>query len=134
MLLEGVFLIAFSQSDALALTVAFLLIFGLFTHMSCGALYALVPFIDRKVLGGVAGIIGAGGNLGAVLAGFLARGTGNTQQTFFILGIAAIVCACGAAVIRFSLAHKTMEQSLYDEAVAQRRASACNVTGAVATA
>jgi hypothetical protein len=35
--------------------------FGLFTHMACGATYTLVPFIDRKSLGGVAGIIGAGG-------------------------------------------------------------------------
>ena len=134
MMLEGVFLIAFSQTDTLALTVVFLLIFGLFTHMSCGSIYALVPFIDRKVLGGVAGIIGAGGNLGAVLAGFLARGTGNTQQTFLILGIAAVVCACGAAVIRFSLVHKQTEQALYDEAVAQRRASAGNPTGITATA
>ena len=28
--------------------------------MACGATYALVPFIDRDALGGVAGIIGAG--------------------------------------------------------------------------
>ena len=124
MMLEGVFLIAFSHSDSVVLAVTFLLIFGLFTHMACGSLYALVPFIDRKVLGGVAGLVGAGGNVGGVLAGFLARGTGDIQQTFMILGIAAVVCACGAAVIRFSIAHKQSEQSLYDEAVAQRRASA----------
>jgi NNP family nitrate/nitrite transporter-like MFS transporter len=41
--------------------------------MSCGATYALVPFIDRNALGGVAGIIGAGGNVGAVAAGFLLK-------------------------------------------------------------
>ncbi|WP_216065684.1 hypothetical protein, partial [Acinetobacter junii] len=39
-------------------------VFALFTHMACGATYALVPFIDREALGGVAGIIGAGGNVG----------------------------------------------------------------------
>lgn len=49
-------------------------IFALFTHMACGATYALVPFIDRNALGGVAGIIGAGGNVGAA-AGFLLRRT-----------------------------------------------------------
>ena len=134
LLCEGVFLIAFSQSDSTALAVVFLLVFGLFTHMACGALYAVVPFIDRKVLGGVTGIIGAGGNVGGVVAGLLARGTGNVQETFLILGIAAVVCACGAAAIRFSLAHKASEQALYDEAVAQRRGAAGTATGVALTA
>ena len=131
---EGIFLIGFSQSDTVALAVVFLLTFGLFTHMACGSLYALVPFIDRKVLGGVTGIIGAGGNIGGVLAGFLARGTGNVQETFFILGIAAVVCACGSALVRFSLAHKAAEQGLYDEAVAQRLATSGNAAGITAAA
>ena len=124
---EGVFLIAFSQMNVAAFAVASMIVFGLFTHMACGSLYALVPFIDRKVLGGVCGIIGAGGNIGGVAAGFLLRGTGNMQFCFMILGIAAVICACGAAVIRFSVKHKQEEQRLYDEAVAQRRATAAGV-------
>jgi NNP family nitrate/nitrite transporter-like MFS transporter len=100
-----------------------MLSFGLFTHMACGSLYALVPFIDRKVLGGVAGIIGAGGNIGGVAAGFLLRGTGSIPECLYILGWAAIVCAIAAALIRFSLKHKQTEQMLYDEAIAQREAS-----------
>ena len=63
-----------------------MLSFGLFTHMACGATYALTPFIDRQALGGVAGIIGAGGNVGAVAAGFLLKATGSVQQTFSWLG------------------------------------------------
>ncbi len=122
MMLEGVFLIAFSQMDSVALAITLMLTFGLFTHMACGSLYALVPFIDRKVLGGVCGIIGAGGNIGGVAAGFLLRGTGNIQFCFMILGIAAMIAACGAAIIRFSVKKKQEEQSLYDEAVAQRAA------------
>jgi NNP family nitrate/nitrite transporter-like MFS transporter len=121
---EGIFLIAFSQANAVAFAIAAMLVFGLFTHMACGAIYAVVPFVDRKVLGGVAGIIGAGGNVGGVAAGFLLRGTGNPQFCFMILGIAAIVCAFGAAVIRFSIGHKQDEQALYDAAVAQRDATA----------
>ncbi|WP_267359939.1 MULTISPECIES: MFS transporter [unclassified Methylobacterium] len=119
---EGIFLVAFSQAGAVGLAIAAMLVFGLFTHMACGSLYALVPFIDRKVLGGVAGIIGAGGNIGGVAAGFLLRGTGNVQLCFLILGGAAIACACGAALIRFSIKHKQDEQALYDAAVEQRRA------------
>ncbi len=121
---EGVFLIAFSRSGTVATAVSMMLVFGLFTHMACGSLYALVPFIDRKVLGGVCGIIGAGGNIGAVAAGLLLRFTGRPAFCFEVLGIAAIVCACGAAAIRFSVKHKQDEQTLYDAAVAQRASTA----------
>ncbi len=119
---EGVFLILFSQANTVTVAVSMMLVFGLFTHMACGSLYALVPFIDRKVLGGVCGIIGAGGNIGGVAAGLLLRGTGDPQLCFMVLGICAIICACGAAAIRFSIKHKQDEQALYDMAVAQRNA------------
>lgn len=68
---EGLGLVCFAHANGIALALVAMLVFGLFTHMACGATYALVPFIDRKALGGVAGIIGAGGNVGAVAAGFL---------------------------------------------------------------
>ncbi len=117
---EGVFLVAFSQASTVGLAVTMMITFGLFTHMACGSLYALVPFIDRKVLGGVCGIIGAGGNIGGVAAGLLLRYTGKPQLCFLVLGICAIICACGAATVRFSIKHKQEEQALYDAAVAQR--------------
>ncbi|MGI3776218.1 MAG: MFS transporter [Janthinobacterium lividum] len=125
---EGVFLIAFSQAGTVTAAVSMMLVFGLFTHMACGSLYALVPFIDRKVLGGVCGIIGAGGNIGGVAAGLLLRFTGKPAFCFEVLGVAAIICACGAAAIRFSIKHKQDEQALYDAAVAQRMASSMALT------
>jgi NNP family nitrate/nitrite transporter-like MFS transporter len=117
---EGVFLMTFSQAGTVTMAVSMMIVFGLFTHMACGSLYALVPFIDRKVLGGVCGIIGAGGNIGGVAAGLLLRFTGQPQLCFLVLGITAVACACGAATIRFSAKHKQDEQALYDMAVAQR--------------
>jgi len=121
---EGVFLLAFSRSETATMAVSMMIVFGLFTHMACGSLYALVPFIDRKVLGGVCGIIGAGGNIGGVAAGLLLRVTGQPQLCFMVLGLAAILCACGAASIRFSATHKLEEQALYDAAVHQRVSAA----------
>ena len=50
-----------------------MLITGLFIKMSNGATYSIVPFVNKRALGAVAGIVGAGGNVGAVLAGFLFR-------------------------------------------------------------
>ena len=122
MISEGVFLIVFSQADSVITAVAMMIIFGLFTHMACGSLYALVPFIDRKVLGGVSGIIGAGGNIGGVAAALLLRFTGAPQLCFMVLGISAVVCGCAVGMIRFSMDHKQKEQELYNAAVQQRAA------------
>lgn len=116
---EGLGLLWFAQAHNVVAAVAAMLGFGLFTHMACGATYALVPFIDRKALGGVAGIIGAGGNVGAVAAGFLMKGLGgNLQQTLTVLGAAAIVSALCAIAVRFSAEHKASEQALFDNALA----------------
>jgi len=58
-------------------------------------------FTSRRFQGvlAVAGIVGAGGNVGAVLAGFLMKGTGDLRQTLVILGVlvaASSLCALGA--------------------------------------
>ncbi|MGQ0501062.1 MAG: MFS transporter [Panacagrimonas sp.] len=121
---EGLGLLWFSQMDQVVLAVIAMLIFGLFTHMACGATYALVPFIDRKALGGVAGIIGAGGNVGAVAAGFLMKGTASVEQCLFIIGCLVTVSAACAIAVRFSPEHKSREQELYEQAIAERTALA----------
>lgn len=110
MLGEGLCLLWFAHANNATLAVVAMLCFGLFTHMACGATYALVPFIDRRALGGVAGIIGAGGNVGAVLAGFLFKGLGDTQQTLSMLGLLVTLSAVCAIAVRFTSSHMA-EQS-----------------------
>jgi len=100
---EGLGLLWFSQTTNVTLAIVAMLAFGLCTHMACGSTYALVPFVSRKALGGVAGIVGAGGNVGAVLAGFLMKGTGDVRQTLLILGGAVLVSAICAIGVRFSI-------------------------------
>ena len=70
---EGVAMMVFSQMQSLPLAIATMMLMGLFVKMSNGANYAVVPFVNKRALGAVAGIVGAGGNLGAVLAGFSSR-------------------------------------------------------------
>jgi NNP family nitrate/nitrite transporter-like MFS transporter len=119
---EGLGLLWFSQMQVAAMAVVAMLVFGLFTHMACGATYALVPFIDRKALGGVAGIIGAGGNVGAVAAGFLMKGVGNAQQCLMILGV-FVTCAAGCVLlVRFSQETLTHEAAALKHALTQRDA------------
>ena len=117
---EGAGLLAFSAMGSAGAAIAAMLAFGLFTHMACGAVYALMPFIDRQALGGVAGIIGAGGNVGAVAAGFLLKAEGDLPRALFALGWAVLACSLCALAVRFPATHKRAEQSLYDEAVARR--------------
>lgn len=70
---EGIALVAFSQMHVLSLAIGIMLVFSLFVQMAEGATYGVVPFINKKALGAVAGIVGAGGNVGAVGAAFLFR-------------------------------------------------------------
>jgi len=119
-LMEGLFLILFSQMNSAMLAIITMTVFALFTHMACGATYALVPFIDRDALGGVAGIIGAGGNVGAVAAGFLLKGMLDIQTCLMALGGLVVIAASFVLMIRFSVEHKAKEQKLYEEAVLER--------------
>jgi NNP family nitrate/nitrite transporter-like MFS transporter len=119
---EGLGLLWFSQMESVVYAIVAMISFGLFVHMACGATYALVPFIDRQALGGVAGIIGAGGNVGAVAAGFLMKASASPQQCFLILGGFVTLSAACAIAVRFSAEHKTNEQALYEKAVAERTA------------
>ncbi len=125
MLGEGLGLLWFANMESAALAVLAMVVFGLFTHMACGATYALVPFIDRQSLGGVAGIIGAGGNVGAVAAGFLLKGMNDVQSCLMVLGVLVAISAVCAIAVRFSAEHKEREQALFESALNQREAMNC---------
>jgi NNP family nitrate/nitrite transporter-like MFS transporter len=112
LLAEGVFMIVFSRMTATPLAIAGLMLFGLCVDMSCGATYAVVPFINKKALGSVSGIVGAGGNVGAVLAGFLfKRPTAQWPHELLILGCCVACAAFLAWGIRFSAEEELAAQS-----------------------
>jgi NNP family nitrate/nitrite transporter-like MFS transporter len=122
MLGEGIGLLFFSSASSAGPAIVAMAIFGVFTHMSCGAIYAVSPFIDRKALGGVSGLIGAGGNVGAVAAGFLNKAAGTPQQTLWLLGWIVLGISLCAIAVRFSAEKKSSEQQLLDAAIAERNA------------
>lgn len=107
-LLEGLALILFSQMTLLPLAIGAMILFSLCVQMSEGATYSVVPFINRRALGSVAGIVGAGGNAGAVAAGFLFRASSVSWPTaFLILGVIVIAASSLTLLVRFSLAEET---------------------------
>jgi NNP family nitrate/nitrite transporter-like MFS transporter len=100
---EGLAMILFSQMRWLPFAIASMMLTGLFVKMSNGANYAVVPFVNKRALGAVAGIVGAGGNLGAVLAGFLFKTPKFTYpQALLILGVIIAVSSCLALTLNFS--------------------------------
>lgn len=100
---EGLALMLFSQMRSLSLAIPVMLLTALFVKMSNGATYAVVPFINKRALGSVAGIVGAGGNAGAVAAGFLFKAEGLPWSTaLFILGATVTAASFSAFAITFS--------------------------------
>lgn len=100
---EGIALMVFSQMSVLAMALPSLIVFSLFVQMSEGATYSVVPFINKKALGAVSGIVGAGGNAGAVTAGFLFKTQAiNWPTALFILGAIVTCCAFLTFLVRFS--------------------------------
>ena len=122
LLLEGFALLFFSQMSSLVLAVGAMIVFSLFVQMSEGATFSVVPFINRRALGSVAGIVGAGGNAGAVSFGFLFRMESmETQGALMIVGLVVIAASALVFVVRFSPARESEERQAIQSALASRR-------------
>jgi len=120
---EGVALMFFSQMTILPLAIGAMVVFSLFTQMSEGATYSVVPFINKKALGSVAGIVGAGGNAGAVAAGFLFGVEAlDWPQSLLILGGAVFVLSFATYFITFSKEAEAEAKAEHDRALAERAA------------
>lgn len=100
---EAIGLIWFSQMTWLPLALGAMIVFSLFVQMSEGATFSVVPFINKNALGPVAGIVGAGGNVGAMAAGFLFKSESIAwPQALLILGVFVALGAALTVAVRFS--------------------------------
>ncbi|MES2518215.1 MAG: MFS transporter [Bacteroidota bacterium] len=117
LIFEGVGIVLFAQTGSLVMAVVAMLGFALFLKMANGATYAIVPFIDLKNVGSVAGIVGAGGNLGGVLAGFLFKSeTISYSEAFLYIGLAVVSVGGLAALIKFDKKEITNTASVMEVA------------------
>ncbi|MAM58177.1 MAG: MFS transporter [Salinicola sp.] len=133
LLCEGVALLGFAQMQTLAVAIGIMLVFSLFVQMAEGATFGVVPFINKQALGAVAGIVGAGGNAGAVAAGFLFRSESlSYQQGLFYLGLAVIAASLFALAVRFSTETEATEDAAYRQAEGERHVARDAERGAAA--
>ncbi|MEP7318272.1 MAG: MFS transporter [Panacibacter sp.] len=105
LLLEGLGLILFAQSGSLAFAIGSMFFFALFLKMANGTTYAIVPFINEKNIGLVSGIVGAGGNVGGMMFGFLFKSETITYvQAFTYIGYIVIAVSAIVVITKFSKA------------------------------
>lgn len=103
LLLEGFGLILFAQAGTLMIAIFSMLFFALFLKMSNGATYGIVPFVNQKNVGLVSGIVGAGGNLGGMMFGFLFKSSTITYvEAFTYIGYAVIASSVIILITRFA--------------------------------
>jgi MFS transporter, NNP family, nitrate/nitrite transporter len=99
---EGLAMVLFSRFTALVPATSAFLVFGLLVCMACGVTFAVVPLIQPKAIGSVSGIVGAGGNFGAVMAAMLFKSESiSGAQAFFLLGSTVAAVAFLVLFLRF---------------------------------
>lgn len=128
---QGVMLMTFSSSTSIVVGIVFLILFSLSVQMAEGATFSVVPFINKKAIGSVSGIVGAGGNVGAFLAAMLLKSQSAAAEKaailanqglgedvisvaqsaaassavsggYFIIGVVVVITAFVSLTIRFS--------------------------------
>jgi NNP family nitrate/nitrite transporter-like MFS transporter len=117
-LLEGLGLVVFSLMTHLLVAIIVMMAFSLCVQMACGATYSIVPFLNRKRIGVASGIIGAGGNIGAIATGFLFRLDMPIETIYGITGMVVATLSVLALRIRFSAYVEAKERSQIHKAMA----------------
>jgi NNP family nitrate/nitrite transporter-like MFS transporter len=112
LLCEGILVLVFAQTNSLGAAITVMVFFSLFVQAAEGTSYGIVPYVDPPATGSISGIIGAGGNTGAVcfglgfrnleykdafmLMGFTIIGSSVLSLVIFIKGHAGLVCGSDA--------------------------------------
>merc|ERR1719460_2318194 len=92
-----------SNQGTLALVVVIMFLFSVSVQMAEGLTFGIVPFVSRPALGVVSGMVGAGGNAGAVLtnAAFFVSDSVRTDQGLINMGIMIVVATLSLFAVYF---------------------------------
>src|SRR5690606_38006834 len=102
LVLEGAVVMLFAASASLVVAVVTMLVFALFLKMANGCTYGIVPFINKDNIGVVSGVVGAGGNIGAMLVGFLFKSEHLTYaDAFQYIGVGVIFAGLLVVATKF---------------------------------
>lgn len=104
---EGFGIVAFSYTQDIWTAIFTMLGFAMFLKMANGTTYSIVPFVNKKAVGSVSGIVGAGGNVGGLLMGFMFKSENLTySEAFYYIGFAIVIVGVLMAIVPFHKGHQ----------------------------
>jgi NNP family nitrate/nitrite transporter-like MFS transporter len=95
---QGSLVCVFSTTSTLSGAIVVMVIFSIFVQAAEGSSFAIVPYIDYSVTGSISGLVGAGGNFGAIIFSLLFRQNHN-RAAFFYMGCAVVVSSLLSALV-----------------------------------
>jgi NNP family nitrate/nitrite transporter-like MFS transporter len=98
LLAEGGMVLIFANTGNLAGAICVMVVFSVFVQAAEGSSYGIVPYIDPPATGSISGIVGAGGNTGAVCFGLGFRQL-DYKDAFIIMGSTILASALLSAGI-----------------------------------
>ena len=90
------------NQNTIGLTLFCIILFSIGVQMAEGLHFGIVPYISRPALGVVSGMVGAGGNAGALISGqFIVSAANPLDDGFIRLGFVIIVLSLSMHAIYF---------------------------------
>lgn len=133
---EGIVLATFSQMSTFWIAFPVLIMFSLCVQMAEGATFSVVPFINKKCTGSISGIVGAGGNVGAIMAAMFLKSlvvpatagldgvekataaSSAVSHGYMVIGFAILVTAAAGFLIKFSKEDEELAKKDWENALA----------------
>lgn len=97
---EGALVLVFANTKNLAGAIVVMVFFSLFVQAAEGSSYGIVPYVDPPATGAISGIVGAGGNTGAVCFGLGFRQLEDDTDAFMIMGACILASSVLSIFIR----------------------------------
>ena len=119
LLAEGGLVCVFSTTRTLASAIVVMVLFSIFVQAAEGSTYAIVPYVDYAVTGSIAGVVGAGGNVGGVIFSLLFREFDN-RTSFLVMGCLVLASAFLTALIAVP-GHRSLLRGVDAQEVLSRR-------------
>lgn len=111
--IEGVGIVLFASSGNLTMAIISMLTFAMFLKMANGTTFAIVPFVNPKAVGIISGVVGAGGNIGGMLMGFLFKSKDISYgQAFMYIGVVVVAIGLVLYLVNFDKKVFAEERSL----------------------
>lgn len=95
---EGIMVLIFANTKTLGAAIVVMVIFSLFVQSAEGSTYGIVPYVDPPATGSISGVVGAGGNTGAVGFGLGFRQL-SYEKAFIIMGCTILASGLLSALI-----------------------------------